>query len=156
MSEFQRNVFMFENWWCTFIMHLLFAFFYLITKWVQLIFKVKLTCICLSIWQNAISYFHPISFKKYEVVGAQDFKCNFIKVLTTFKRCCPMTVRSISSYSIRASCSKLLHIISNLQWEIWRPPIVKIRDPFCPHCLTPFYASFSNQGSIKKTCISLN
>ena len=112
--------------------------------------------ICLSIWQNVFSYFHPISFKKYEVVGVQDFKCNFIKVLTTFKRCCPMTVRSISSYSITASCSKLLHIISNLQWEIWRPPIVKIRDPFCPHCLTPFYASFSNQGSIKETCMSLN
>ena len=131
--------------------------FFIWTQWVQMFFKSELTFT--SLWLFKIAFIYDFilgDLEKFEIGALRKLICDFIKVLTTFKRCCPMTVRSISSYSITASCSKLLHIISNLQWEIWRPPIVKIRDPFCPHCLTPFYASFSNQGSIKETCISLN
>ena len=116
--------------------------------------KTKLTFTRLWLLNSILSCLGDL--EKFEIVALQKFiYIRFHKGFTSFKRCCPMTVRSISSYSITASCSKLLHIISNLQWEIWRPPIVKIRDPFCPHCLTPFYASFSNQGSIKETCMFL-
>ena len=125
--------------------------FFLSTQWVQIFFNAKLTFT--SLWLHFVM---PWRFRKIWNSSFTKIYMRFHKGFATFKRCCPMTVWSISSYSITASCSKLLHIISNLQWEIWRPPIVKIRDPFCPHCLTPFYASFSNQGSIKETCMSLN